>query len=36
MSLSTFIYMYEHYKDFENTKAAWLKIITFLKNNEIK
>lgn len=25
----------EHYKDFENTKLAWLKIIKFLKNNEI-
>ncbi len=23
-----------HYKDFENTKSAWLKIIKFLKNNE--
>lgn len=26
----------EHYKDFENTKTAWLKIIRFLKNNETK
>lgn len=26
----------DHYKDFENTKSAWLKIIKFLKNNEIK
>lgn len=26
----------EHYQDFENTKSAWLKIITYLKNNEIK
>ncbi len=25
----------EHYEDFENTKSAWLKIITFIKNNEI-
>lgn len=24
-----------HYKDFENTKTAWLKVIRFLKNNEI-
>jgi len=22
-----------HYKDFENTKAAWLKIIKYLKNS---
>jgi hypothetical protein len=25
----------EHYKDFENAKSAWLKIIKFLKTNEI-
>lgn len=25
----------DHYKDFENTKSAWLKIIRFLKNSEI-
>ena len=25
----------EHYKDFKNTKSAWLKIIKFIKNNEI-
>lgn len=25
----------EHYKDFENTKTAWAKIIRFLKSNEI-
>ena len=25
----------EHYKDFDNTKSAWLKTIKFLKNNEI-
>lgn len=25
----------QHYRDFENTKAAWLKIIEFLKINEI-
>ena len=26
----------EHYNDFENTKSAWIKIIAFMKNNEIK
>lgn len=26
----------DHYMDFENTKSAWLKIIKFLKNSEIK
>jgi len=26
----------EHYNDFENTKSAWIKIIEFMKNNEIK
>lgn len=25
----------EHYQDFEKTKSVWLKIIMFLKNNEI-
>lgn len=27
------VHVEEHYKDFENTKSAWLKIITFLKNS---
>lgn len=26
----------DHYKDFENTKSAWLKIIKFLKDSEMK
>ena len=26
----------EHYNDFENTKTAWLRILSYLKNNEMK
>ena len=30
------LHVKDHYKDFENTKSAWLKIIGFLKNTEVK
>ena len=30
------VHVEDHYKDFENTKAAWLKIIKFIKNSDIK